>query len=102
MKEIDVKHLAYHVLVALYFIWLAIFSVLVVFALNSTLSAVNPDLTKILLLWLLLNIVIGSTLFFVIRLFNSNRVIYRIILYTYFTMVIACVCTMILASNFLE
>lgn len=102
MREIDVKHLAYHILAGLYFIWLAVFSILVVFAVNATLSGVNPDLTKILLLWILLNMVIGSSLFFVIRLFERNQGLYRIILYTYVAMVIAGISSLVLASGCLK
>ena len=93
MRELDVKHVAYHVLVGLYFIWLPIFAILIALTINSTVYMGNMQLSKILLLWIFLNLVIGTSLFAVIQLFGRQQKLGNIIRYSYFVMAAAAVIT---------
>lgn len=91
MKGIDLKHLVYHVLIGLYFVWLALFGVLQYFACTKALADKNSALAGIVLLWLLLNLVLGTTLFLVLRLFNKNNRLQRLVQYSYYTGMMICV-----------
>lgn len=91
MKGIDLKHLVYHVLIGLYFVWLALFGVLQYIACTAALADKNSGLARIVLLWLLLNLVLGTTLFLVLRLFNKKNLLQRLVQYSYYTGMIICV-----------
>ena len=95
MKNYDVKHIAFHALVGLYFIWLPIFCILLWVSGNAAYTAINPQYSRIFLLWILLNYVMGSALFFVIRLFGYKNTISKIILYSYVAMALAGIATII-------
>ena len=88
MKNYDIKHIAFHVLVALYFIWLPVFGVLLYLALNDTLNTANVSLSKIFLTWIFLNLIMGSALFFVIQLFQKKNLVNKIIRVSYITMTV--------------
>jgi len=99
MRNLDVKHLAYHVLVGLYFIWLPIFIILIALTINSVIYVHNIQLNKVLLLWIFLNLVIGTSLFAVMQLFGYHKKLGKVILYSYFAMAAACVTTVIITIN---
>lgn len=99
MRELDVKHLAYHVLVGLYFIWLPVFIILIGLAINSSVYMGNMQLSKIILLWIFLNLVIGTSLYAVIRLFDWRRRLGRVITYSYYAMAVACITTIMIVLN---
>jgi hypothetical protein len=99
MKAIDYKHVAYHVLVALYFVWFVVFAGLLAMALVHYLNNGNYDLSRALVLWILFNLVMGTVLFIVIRLFRKSHVTGRIILYTYFLMAASSVTVMLIMAN---
>lgn len=99
MRDLDVKHLAYHVLVGLYFIWLPLFVILIALTLNSVFYTENTQLHRILLLWILLNLIIGTSLYAVIRLFGRKEKLGRVITYSYFVMAAACVTTVLITLN---
>lgn len=100
MKAIDYKHVAYHVLVALYFVWFVVFACLLAMALVHYLNNGNHALSRALVLWMLFNLVMGTVLFIVIRLFRKSNVTGRIILYTYFLMAASCVTVMLIMGRF--
>ncbi|AWH83680.1 hypothetical protein HYN59_00470 [Flavobacterium album] len=83
MKPFDLKHTVFHILVALYFIWAFVFAVLLAMAISNTLNAHNPALNSIFPLWILVNLVTGSALFIVIRLFRSKEIIGKAVRYSY-------------------
>jgi len=91
MKNYDIKHIAFHVLVALYFIWLPVFGVLLYLALNDTLNTANVSLSKIFLTWIFLNLIMGSALFFVIQLFQKKNLVNKIIRVSYITMTVVAI-----------
>jgi pheromone shutdown protein TraB len=98
MKRIDVKHIAYHVLVGVYFVWLLVFGALIAMALLHALGNGNRELSKILMMWMFFNLVMGTVLFIVIRLFRTNNILSRIILYTYCLMAIAAITSVLIIS----
>ena len=89
MKTYDVKHIAYHALIGLYFIWLPTFCLLLWASGSATYTSANSQYNRIFLLWIVLNYVMGSSLFFVIRLFGYKNAINTVILYSYITMALA-------------
>jgi hypothetical protein len=99
MKQIDAKHLAYHVLIALYFIWLPVFAVLLGMAVNSAVFHTDFSFGKILLLWISLNLVIGTSLYFVIRLFEKHGVLYKFVSYSYYFLALLSVTVVFLIVN---
>jgi hypothetical protein len=99
MRELDVKHLAYHVLVSLYFIWLPLFTILIGLEINCKVSAHDGGVDKILLLWIFLNLIIGTSLFSVLKLFGLNERLGKIISYSYCILASVCVGTVIFALN---
>ena len=99
MRKLDVKHIAYHVLVALYFVWLIVFGVLITMALVNALGNINIQLSRVFMLWILFNLVMGTVLFLVIRLFRKENKLYKIIFYTYFFMVAATVTTVLIITG---
>lgn len=86
-------HIAYHALVALYFIWFVVFAVLQIMALNNYYGGANPQLNKILLAWILLNLFMGTALLIVIQKFGRRLLLSRVVFYSYFFMAASSVTT---------
>lgn len=99
MKKIDFKHAAFHVLVAVYFLWLIVYAVLAFMALSNAYGAVNPALNDVFFLWLVLNLFMGSVLFMVIRLFKSKSLLNRVIFYTFIFMLGAAITTIFIVKG---
>lgn len=100
MKKIDVKHILFHILVALYAIWVVVYGILLsmTFA-NAITHGANP-LSRVLAMWLLLNLVMGTALFIVIRLFRRASPINKFVLYTYFIMAGATIAALLTVNSF--
>lgn len=79
MKRFDIKHTAYHILVALYYIWAFVFAVLMAMAISSTIKPGNARLAGMFPGWILMNLVMGAALFVVIRMFRSKEVVNKAI-----------------------
>ncbi|MCW4467424.1 hypothetical protein OGH69_00455 [Flavobacterium sp. MFBS3-15] len=75
MKRFDVKHTVFHILVGLYFIWAFIFAALLAMAISNTVEPRNSELTGMFPVWILMNLVMGSALYVVMRMFRSKDVI---------------------------
>lgn len=99
MNKLDVRHIAYHVLIGLYFVWLAVFSALIAMALVNFYESHNNDLGRIFMVWILFNLIMGTALYLVIRLFRKKNTLYKMIFYTYFFMVAATVTTVLIISG---
>lgn len=99
MRQIDAKHLAYHTLIALYTIWLTVFSVLLGITIYTQLFYTGNALDRILLLWISLNFVIGTSLFFVLRLFGKYGMLQKFIFYSYLTLLLSSVAIIFLILN---
>ena len=89
MKKIDFKHAAFHAVVAVYFLWLIVFTILVSMSLSNALNNINPQLNGVFLLWILLNLFMGTVLFIVIKLFKNKGVINKVITASYVFMFVA-------------
>jgi len=98
MKRYDVRHIAFHVLIGIYFVWFFVFAALIAMALMNVLGHGNPALSPVFMLWMFLNLVMGTALFIVIRLFRQETVLNRIVLYTYFLMAAATVTTVLIVQ----
>jgi hypothetical protein len=99
MKRFDVKHIAYHVLVGVYFVWLFVFAALITMTLVNAMGTANRELSKVLVMWILFNLVMGTVLFIVIRLFKNYGLLSRIILYTYYFMAAAAIASVLIVSK---
>jgi hypothetical protein len=107
MKNYDVRHIAYHVLVGLYFIWVPVFGVLLFLALHNTLAADSVALTveslslsKIFLTWIFLNLLMGSALFAVIQLFQQKNLLNKIIRFSFYAIaVVSVTITLLIVGN---
>jgi hypothetical protein len=96
MKNLDIKHAAFHVIVGVYFIWLIVYVVLIGMALINIFTPHHPGLGSIFLIWLLTNLVMGTVLLMVIRLFKKSGVLNTAILYSYSLILLASVITVII------
>ena len=99
MRKIDGKHLAFHVLVALYFIWCAVFGVLIGMAVANAFGANNPALAGAFMTWILLNFFMGSALFVVIRMFRYATLLVKIITYSYILMALAGIAAVVIITG---
>jgi hypothetical protein len=99
MKTYDIKHIVYHVLVAIYFIWFIVFGILQVFALHSFYEGFNLQLKKILFTWIFLNLFMGTALFIVIWQFGRKAMLWRIIFYAYWFMLASSVTTVLIIMS---
>jgi len=99
MKKIDFKHAVFHVLVAVYFLWLIVYAVLTFMALSNVYDATNTALNDVFFLWLVLNLFMGTVLFIVIRLFGNKSVLNRVIFYTFIFMLGAGITTIFIVKS---
>lgn len=83
MKQFDKKHMAFHILVALYFIWAFVFAILLAMAISNAVGAQYPAMARIFPMWIFMNLLMGSALFVVIRLFRTRDVINKAIFFSY-------------------
>lgn len=96
MKKFDIRHIVFHTLIAVYCLWLAVYGTLITFALINAFGIADRELSKVFMVWIGLNLVMGSILFIVIRLYKTYTVASRLVLYTYCTMAVATLATVLL------
>jgi len=89
MRKFDSKHLVFHVLVALYFIWAVVFATLLGMALYNTYKLSDVQLAPLFNEWIFTNLIMGTALFIVIRLFRNRTLLDKVILYSYGFMAVA-------------
>ena len=53
----------------------------------------TPQLAQIYFIWISLNVIMGTSLFIVIRLFRNSGLIGKVVKYTYFFAIIAAIIT---------
>lgn len=100
MKKIDSRHLVFHVMVALYFIWIVVFGILLGMALvNAYGNNTNQAVGMIFVEWIVANLVMGSALFIVIRLFRNRTLLDRIVFYSYCFMAVSAIATVLIINN---
>lgn len=83
MKNYDLKHIAFHVLVILYFVWFVVYSVLIGMGLLNIFNVKNDSVGHILLLMTLFNFISGSVLFLIISYFKNKTTLTKVIKYSY-------------------
>lgn len=88
MKKLDIRHIVFHTLIAVYCIWLAVYGTLLTVALINAFGAADRQLSKMFMIWIFLNLLMGSILFVVIRLYKTPGLLNRLVLYTYCTMAV--------------
>jgi hypothetical protein len=93
MRKVDRKHIAFHVLVGLYLIWAVVFATLMGLAIANSLGANNGTLTELFTGYIVLNLIMGSALFVVIRLFRNTTLLNRVIFVSYLLLGIASIIT---------
>ena len=99
IQKYDLKHIAFHVLAGLYFIWLLLFCILVSMAISTVLNEADSSLRTVYLVWVSLNFIMGTSLFTVIQLFKNKTITNRLIFYTYIAAAIATAFTVIFIMN---
>lgn len=96
MKKFDYKHAAFHVLIALYFIWALVFMVLIGMAVITVSgTAASAELVSMLMIWIFFNLIIGTALFLVIRLFRNRSLVNKVVFYVYFVLASLSVATVL-------
>lgn len=84
MRKIDLKHAVFHVVVGIYFLWLIVYGVLLFMASSNALNEFpNLQLNEVLRLWIILNLIMGTVLFIVIRKFRNRTLLNRVIMYSF-------------------
>ena len=96
MKNYDLRHVAYHVLVGLYFMWLVVFGILLSMALNHTFAEGHTQLSKVYPVWICLNFIMGTSVFIVLRLFRNRTFLSKVINYSFYMVIIAAIATVAL------
>lgn len=83
MKKLDLKHTVFHILVAIYFLWFVVIAVLIGMTAFNEINHIDRQLNEVFLLWILLNLFMGTAIFTVIRMFKNKTLLNKIILYSY-------------------
>ena len=99
MRKFDVRHLAFHVLVALYFIWIAVFGTLMGMAVANALDQNQATLSALFTQWIFMNLIMGTALFVVIRMFRNRTLLDKIIFGSYVFLAAASVIVVILIES---
>lgn len=99
MVRFDSRHTAFHVLIGLYFIWLAVYTALIGMTLVNTFGDTNPALNRLFMIWIFFNVLMGTALFLVIRLFgSSNALLSNVILYSYSVLALLSIAVVLLVT----
>lgn len=96
MKNYDLKHIAFHVLVILYFVWFVVYSVLIGMGLLNVYNIKNDSLENVLLLMILFKFISGSLLFLIISYFKSKTTLTKVIRCSYILISIISCCYLII------
>ncbi len=94
--KIDKRHIAFHVLTALYFIWLLLYISLVVITLLNVFGSADASLAAVLEIWLMLNFIMGAMLFIVISFYKNRSPLFTFIMYSFGSITVTAILTLIL------
>ncbi|QYJ68293.1 hypothetical protein [Flavobacterium litorale] len=83
MGRLDYKHIAFHIIVAFYFIWLLVFIALVVLTLVNFFSIMDTTLNNMLTTMIVLNLFMGTALYLVFKLFRNKSVLNKVVKYSF-------------------
>ncbi len=95
MKKVDYRHIAFHMLIALYFIWAFVFTALLAMAVINTYNLASPQLVSAFMVWIFFNLIMGTALLLVIRLFRNRKAVTKVIYYSYFLLAFASIAIII-------
>lgn len=99
-KKIDYKHITYHIIIALYFLWLIIFITLLTITLVNIFNVLDSKVASTLTSLIIFNVLMGAALYLVFRLYNTTSRIARIINYTFITVMIITALTIAVSEFF--
>ena len=99
MRKIDSKHVAFHTLVALYFMWVVVFGVLMGMALANAYGPHDITLMFVFTKWIFMNLIMGSVLYIVIRLFRNRTMLDKIVFWSFIFMAMASIVVVALIQN---
>lgn len=99
MRKLDVRHAAFHVLVAVYFLWVIVIGILVAMAMYNYINTLDAGLNQVFFNWIIYNFLTGTLLFAVIRMFRQNKKLNRFILYSYTFMLGVSVTTLLMIKG---
>lgn len=100
MRKVDSKHIAFHVVVALYFLWIMVFCALMGMALTNAYGRQDGSLTLLFTKWIFMNLIMGSALYIVIRLFRNRTLLDKIVFWSFILMAVASIVVVVLIGNF--
>lgn len=95
MQKLDIKHIVFHTLIAVYFIWLVVYASLITIALINAFGNGDAALAQAFTVWIFFNLLMGSILFIVIRLYTISPLLNRILLYSYCGIATAAIATVL-------
>lgn len=100
IMKADSTHKAYRIVVVVYFVWLAVYASLIGLALaNSIGNAANPFLSRLFMQWMFFNLIMGTALFIVIRLFKRHTALTKVMFYSYYFVAAATLTTVLIIRN---
>lgn len=99
MKNYDLKHIAFHTLIGLYFIWLCVFCILIYIAANTIIQNGGAGVAKLFLVWVSSNFVMGTALYMVLRLFRNRTLLGKVIMYSYCATAVATLVVVVFMLN---
>ena len=99
MKKVDSRHIAFHTLVGLYFIWIVVFGALMVMAVANAYGRHDAVLALLFTKWIFMNLVMGSALYIVIRMFRNRTLLDRIVFWSFIVLATASIIVVVLIEN---
>lgn len=93
MKKLDYRHLTFHILIALYFIWFTVFAILLVSALSNVVQIAGMQLGSIFLQLILFNLIMGTALYIVIKMFREKGLLTKLVHYSYMVLAVGSLVT---------
>lgn len=83
MGKLDYRHIAFHIILAFYFIWLIVFITLNIITLVNFFGATNTILSDMLITMIVLNLFMGTALFLVFKLFRNKSLLNKVVKYSF-------------------
>lgn len=96
MNKIDLKHIAFHIIIALYFIWFIVFIILNIITIVGSYKNINSDVSNSLSNLITLNLIMGTALYIVIRMFRKHTRLTKTIKYSYLFIVLTSVLSILI------
>lgn len=88
MKNSNAKYIIFHVLTALYFIWLPVLITLIAIGFYSKFKAEDTSFLTHIIPALFINLIMGALLTFTLRLLSNNQKIVRFVKTSYYIVLV--------------